>query len=86
MKSPGYKGKRNIIAKRLIEARKKAGLTQDDLAARLQVREVSIDQQTISKIELNQRAVTDYEVAIICESLKISPEWILGEIKERDEK
>ena len=52
-----YDNKRNVIAKNLYLFRQKRGLTQEQLAARLQTMNVNIDQQMISKIELNKRIV-----------------------------
>lgn len=77
MKKIEFYEKKNIIAERLKEARKERRITQSELAARLQVLNVNIDQQMISKIEKNDRQVTDYEVACICECLKIEPAWLL---------
>ena len=73
--------KKNIIAQRLKQARKERHITQAELAARLQVMNVNIDQQIISKIEKNDRQVTDYEVACICECLKIEPTWLLKDYR-----
>ena len=81
MKKITFYEKKNIIAERLKEARKERHITQSELAARLQVMNVNVDQQIISKIEKNDRQVTDYEVACICECLKIDPAWLLQDYK-----
>ncbi len=82
MKKIEFYNNKNIISKRLIEARKAQHISQAQLAARLQTMNVNIDQQIISKIENNDRQVTDYEVACICECLKIEPEWLLHDYKK----
>lgn len=76
-----YNGNKNIIYKRLYEARINKGISQSELAARLQTMNVNIDQQMISRIEHNQRQVTDYELICICRSLNVSPEWMLQDFE-----
>ena len=39
---------------------------------------VNIDQQMISKIEKNNRQVTDYELAFICKCLSVTPNDLLN--------
>ena len=69
---------KNIIHTRLKEIREKRGLSQSNLAAKLQTMNVNIDQQMISKIEKNNRQVTDYELACICKCLSITPNDLLN--------
>lgn len=83
MKTIRYHGHRNIISSRLVEARKKQGLSQEELAARLQILGAGIDQQAISKIEHDNRIVTDYELLYFCKALKIELSWLLGNFAER---
>ena len=66
MKKIIYGDKKNIIGNNLYLLRKKNGLTQEELAAKLQTYNINIDQQMISKIENNARIVTDYELACLC--------------------
>jgi transcriptional regulator with XRE-family HTH domain len=75
MEHYGYK---NIVHRRLKAARKKARLSQDDLAAKMQTMNVNIDQQMISRIERNQRIVTDYEVVYFAKALNLSAQWLLS--------
>ena len=72
---------RNIVGSRVSQARKavKPPITQADLVARLQLLGVMIDQSTLSKIESEQRPVTDIEVVAIAKALKVSVAWLLGE-------
>ena len=53
-------------------------ITQRDLAARLEILGLNIDQIKISKIEQGIRPVYDYEVAKIAKALKVSAGWLLG--------
>jgi transcriptional regulator with XRE-family HTH domain len=71
-------GNKNIVHKRLKAARKKARLSQGDLAAKLQTMNVNIDQQMISRIERNQRIVTDFEVVCFAKALNLNALWLLS--------
>lgn len=62
MKKIDYDGSKNIIGSRLETLRREKGLSQAQLAARMQTMNVNIDQQMISRIERNLRIVTDYEL------------------------
>ena len=82
MKKIEFYNNKNIIHSRLKEARKERQLSQSELAARLQTYNVNVDQQIISRIEKNERQVTDYEIACICKCLNLSPEWILQDLNK----
>ncbi len=71
MKKIQFSGNKNIIFDLLRKNRLANKLTQGQLAAKMQAMGVNIDQQMISKIEHNQRFVTDYELACFCEILRI---------------
>ncbi|MBE6582774.1 MAG: helix-turn-helix transcriptional regulator [Ruminococcaceae bacterium] len=78
MKKISYYNNKNIISQKLKELREKKGLSQSNLAAKLQIMNVNIDQQMISKIEKNNRQVTDYELACICQCLSVTPNDLLN--------
>lgn len=82
MKKIEFYNNKNIISERLKQARKEKRMSQTELAARLQVLNINIDQQMISKIEKNERQVTDYEVACICHCLQLSPQWLLEDFQK----
>jgi len=71
-----------VVGPRLRQARKLARppLSQVDLAARLQVLGLKIDQSAISKIEQGSRPVLDVEVVALAKALKVSTAWLLGEL------
>lgn len=81
MKQITFSGNKNIISKKLAEIRKSKGISQCDLAAKMQTLGVNIDQQMISKIERNQRQVTDYEFACLCICLNVSADELLSDFK-----
>lgn len=78
MKIYDFHGKKNISGERIREARTKQGITQGDLAARLQVRGIVIERDSISRIEIGTRFVADYELMEIADILKVSVAWLLG--------
>jgi len=66
LKKLAYNDQKNVIYQQLKKARLAAGISQGQLAAKMQTFGINIDQQMISKIERNQRIVTDYELASFC--------------------
>lgn len=72
MKKIQFMGQKNIISKQLKYYRQQKNITQEDLSARMQVLGINIDQQMISKIEHNNRFVTDYELVSFCQALDIT--------------
>lgn len=77
MKKICYYNNKNIISEKLKILREEKGLSQGKLAAKLQTMNINIDQQMISKIEKNNRQVTDYELACICKCLSVTPNDLL---------
>lgn len=69
------KGAKNVLGPALRRAREesKLRLTQSDLAEILTEMGLSIDRSAISRIENQQRAVSDLEVLNYCEALRIDP-------------
>ena len=79
MKKIALHGSKNVIHAQLRRYRELRELTQDQVAAKLQVMGVNIDQQALSRIEHNQRMVTDYELACLCKVLQVSPQDLLAD-------
>ena len=73
----------NIIAESLRRLRKEKGLSQEELAAQLQLMGVDIDQRLISKIERNERFVKDYELACLCRVLDVTERELPADFYER---
>lgn len=73
---------RNVVGPRIRQARRLATprVSQVDLAARLQVLGLRIDQSAVSKIEQGLRPVLDIEVVALATALKVSAAWLLGEV------
>ena len=83
MKKLSFFNNKNVIAERLRYYRERKGLTQGQLAARLQTMNVNTDQQMISRIERNQRLVTDYEFACLCIALDITERDLLSDFYDQ---
>lgn len=79
LKTYDYKGKKNICGDRIHEARTRQRMTQQELAARMQIEGVTLERDSISRVEIGTRFVTDYEVVIIAKVLGVSVIWLLGE-------
>lgn len=78
MKIYDFNGRKNICGARVYEARTKKRLTQSELSAWLQVRGITLERDSISRIEIGTRFVADYEVVEIAKVLDVSPMWLLG--------
>lgn len=82
MKQITFYNNKNIISGKIKEYRIKQKISQCDLAARMQVLGVNIDQQAISRIEKNLRQVTDYELACFCKCLDVKPDELLNDFEK----
>ena len=80
MKIYWHKGKKNIIGSNVRRLRIKAKLTQEQLAARLQVLEYEFDRLTILRIEAGNRFIADYEVKALASALNVSIEKLYEEL------
>jgi transcriptional regulator with XRE-family HTH domain len=74
-----YEGSKNIIGIKVKEARnmQKPPLTQENLAAKLELMNIKVDRIAISRIESGDRFVADYEVVAIAKALGVSLDWLL---------
>ena len=79
--------KKNVIGSQVRKARKvaKPPITQVDLVARLQLLGIMIDQSALSKLENEQRPVTDVEVVALAKALKVPVAWLLEETESLEE-
>ena len=78
MKIYDYKGRKNICGDRVREARQKKRFTQEALAAKLQIEGVTMERDSLSRIEF----VTDYELKVLAKVLGVSPLWLLDDENE----
>ncbi len=78
MKALDYEGRRNVSGERVRQKRAERKITQAELAARVQCEGVALEQDAISRIELGQRMVQDYELRALAEVLAASMDWLAG--------
>ena len=60
-------------------ARAEKRITQTDLAAKVQTQGITLERDSISRIEIGTRFVTDYELKIFAKILGVNVEWLLEE-------
>ncbi len=78
MKKLEYNGQRNICGEHVRLERLKKRISQEKLAARLQVRGVNMEQNAISSIERGDRLVTDYELWAFAVVLEVPMESLIN--------
>lgn len=71
-------GKCNISGKRIREARMKAGMSQEELAVRMQLAGLQMGQMAVSRIETGKRLAPDFELPLLADALGVSTDWLLG--------
>ncbi len=73
-----YNGKCNIAGARIRERRKDLGLSQEELAARIQLLGLDITQRAVSRVETGVRVVPDYELQFYAAALNCPVSQLLG--------
>ena len=68
----------NLCGERVRDARVKAGWSQEQLAAKLQLAGLQLGQMAVIRIETGKRVVPDFELPIIAEVLGVTTDWLLG--------
>ena len=64
--------RRNICGKRLREIRKSRELSQENVAAMIQLEGLDLTQKAISRMEAGKRLMTDYELKYLADALGVS--------------
>lgn len=72
-----YNGRKNISGERIREARIRHRWSQTTLAAKMQLEGITIERDSISRIESGTRFVADYELKVISKVLNVSILWLL---------
>ena len=72
-----YNGKKNISGERIRQARVVQRMRQEDLAAKLQIAGVNMEWDSISRIEIGTRFVSDFELKVFAKVLGVSVLWLL---------
>ena len=71
-------GRCNVSGERVKAARERAGISQEQLAAKIQLAGLSITQKAISRIETGDRIVADYELEYLADALGVTIYYLLG--------
>lgn len=82
MKIYDYGGKKNICGDRIREARVVQRMSQNELAAKMQVEGITIERDSISRVEIGTRFVADYELKVFAKVLNVNILWLLAITKE----
>lgn len=75
-------GQKNLISKNLIELRKANNLSQRELSYRLQLEGYDMDKNVITRIETNQRYVTDIELVALSKVLAVPFDYWVRELND----
>ena len=67
-----YNGRCNVSGRNVRVTRERMKLSQEQLAARMQVQGVPLTQKAISRIETGERVVADYELMLLAKALNTS--------------
>lgn len=78
MKIYEYNGKANMIGPQIKAIRKQKKMSQEILAAKMQLENIELSQKGISRIETQERFVTDYELYTFAKILDVDIYWLLG--------
>lgn len=77
-------GKKNLSGPRLRALREKAGLSQEELMAKLQLMGMDAERGVIKRIENGSRAVSDLELQLMARYFQVSYEYLIdGEAQGR---
>lgn len=78
MKIYNYNGKSNIVGEKIYQLRKQQHLSQEQLAAKMQLNSIEISQKVISRTEKQERFITDYELLAFSQVLDVSLDELLS--------
>lgn len=62
-----YKGKCNVSGRNIRLLREREKLSQEQLAARLQLKGLPVSQKAISRMETGERVVADFELVLLAD-------------------
>ena len=85
MKIYSYQGKKNVSGEQIRQFRIKNRLSQSELAARLQIKGVMLERDSISRIESGVRFVADYELYVFAEVLVVQVTDLLLDMQVQEE-
>ena len=75
-------GENNLCGKNIAKLRKELGISQRELADRLQLLGLDIDKNAIQRVEAGKRFVTDIELVVLKRFFEVGYELLLEENTE----
>ena len=70
-------GRNNLCGEKIASLRSKIGISQRELADRLQIAGLDIDKNAIQRIEAGKRFVTDIELKVLSKVLELSVDELI---------
>ena len=70
-------GNNNLCGKKVCQTRKALGISQRELADRLQLIGLDVDKNAIQRIEVGKRFVTDIELKVLAEIFNTTTDELL---------
>ncbi|MDR2525586.1 MAG: XRE family transcriptional regulator [Oscillospiraceae bacterium] len=74
-------GDRNLVGERVGQRRRELHIKQKDLLTLLQIQGIDLNASGLSKLEGQNRFVTDIELKCIAKALEVSVDWLLGNME-----
>lgn len=78
MKIYKFNGKCNISGEKVRLERERLKLSQEELAAKLQLLGLDVTQKAVSRIETGNRVVADYELIALSKALEVTVDYLLN--------
>lgn len=75
-------GEKNLVAKRVLELRRKNNMSQRLLSYKLQLKGYDMDKNVITRIETNKRYVSDLELKGLAEVFNVSYRYLIDGIED----
>jgi transcriptional regulator with XRE-family HTH domain len=69
----------NLSGRRIREARLRLGLSQEELAVKLQLLGLQVGQMAVSRMETGKRIIPDFELPVLARALGVTTDWLLGQ-------
>ncbi|MCQ2486680.1 MAG: helix-turn-helix domain-containing protein [Clostridia bacterium] len=76
------RGTKNICGIKIERLRRERGILQKDMLESLELQDVHMTAPVLSKIEGQHRAIYDYELVAIANTLDVSTDYLLGRVEE----
>ena len=81
MKIYQYQGRCNVSGRAIRAERERQGLSQEQLAARMQGEGVPLNQKAVSRVETGLRVVSDYELMTFARVLRVTMERLVEGVR-----